>query len=123
MLLFALLTGCAPPPIDACPAEGMLVAPAFLTIGNNDLMVASMLYSGCEPFQFSLCGTQPEFVTETEAFLGVWHDGTRTGCGEEFAEDVTLNLGPVRALWEDLTGEDSGDIDLVFGDTRVSYSF
>jgi len=120
--LFCL--GCASlPEVRPCEPQGAVIQPEFVRIGDNDLMLASMRYNGCEPFQFRLCGIGDDWLREDGATLGIWHDQSLSSCPDLILEDETLNLGPLRTRYEDEFDVDQADLLLIIGDLEIDYSF
>lgn len=123
-LAFLLAAGCATPPqITTCDPAGALVEPSYVTIGNGDLLNASLEYSGCEEFQFKLCGVGESWLDVDGATLGIWHDDSQSSCDSVILEDQTLNLGPLRSLYEDEFDVDAASLELDIGGVLVDYSF
>ncbi len=117
-------SGCAGVnPIEPCNPEHELVEPEFATIGNFDLLVASLRYEGCEEFNFQLCGVGVNWLRQDVAELAISHEGD-TSCDQEFIEDQTLNLQPLRREYEKQFKVKEADLVLDFGgDLQLDYSF
>jgi hypothetical protein len=119
-----LSIGCAGlPDIRQCEPQGAVVEPEFVRIGDDDLMLASLRYSGCEPFAFRLCGIGSGWLTEDGATLGIWHDESQAGCPDEIIEDQTLNLRPLRERYESEFKVEAATLVLTLGELEVDYSF
>jgi hypothetical protein len=116
-------SGCAGVnPIEPCNPTSELVDPEFVSIGNFDLMVASLRYTGCEEFNFQLCGVGANWLRQDVAELAISHEGD-TSCDQEFLEDQTLNLQPLRREYEKTFKVDEAELVLDFGDIQVDYRF
>ncbi|MEZ4323081.1 MAG: hypothetical protein R3F61_36780 [Myxococcota bacterium] len=123
-LALGLLTACAgPPDIHRCEPQGAVVEPEFVRIGDDDLMLASMRYNGCDPFVFELCGIGEEWLTRDSATLGLWHDESLTSCPELILEDRPVNLRPLRRRYEDQFEVEEATLLLTIGSIEVEYSF
>lgn len=121
-LLPLILIGCASlPEIRPCEPTGAVIDPAFLNLGNDDMLVASMRYQGCEPFDFQLCGIGESWITARGATLGVWHDQTLGGCDTEIEEDVNLSLRSLKSRYVS-EFEVPAEILLTIGTHELPYS-
>jgi hypothetical protein len=120
-----LCSACASlPEVESCDAAGAYIEPSLLNIGNEDLMIASLQYTGCPDYPlFDLCGVGPDWFTEEEVRLAVWHDGSATDCDEEVLVDEAFNLGIVRRRYEKEFDVDAATVRLVVGSVEVDYSF
>ena len=116
-------SGCAGVnPIEPCSPNAELVEPEFASIGNFDLLVASLRYTGCEEFNFQLCGIGANWLRQDVAELAISHEGD-TSCDQEFLEDQTLNLQPLRREYEKTFKVKEGELVLDFGELELDYSF
>lgn len=125
LLLTALSLGCAElPEIQPCAANGRLLEPTYLNLGNDDLMVASLQYVGCEDYHFRLCGVGDPWITEEVVTLGIWYDEAVLGtCSDEVQVDQLFSLRAVRERYEDQFDVDAAELVLDITGQRLDYSF
>lgn len=123
--LLLLLVGCANlPEIGPCDPTGLVLAPTYLNMGNDDFMIASLSYTGCPEYDFGLCGIGNPWITRDTVTLGIWYDPDELlACNEEVLVDELLSVRPIRERYEDEFDVDTADIVLDVSGVLVDYSF
>ncbi|MCB9678692.1 MAG: hypothetical protein H6737_26555 [Alphaproteobacteria bacterium] len=119
-----LLVACAGPPgIQPCDPLAQIMPPEYLRVGNDDLMLASVRYAGCDEVRFHLCSTAEDWLTPQGASLQMATFGAAGDCEDEIFQDEPLNLRPVREQYQRDYGVDEATIVLTVGEVEVDYSF
>ena len=122
--LLALAVGYANLPItEVCEPGGESFNPAFLRVGGDDQILASLSYVGCPEQNFRLCGTDPDWLTVERARLSILHTPDDDTCSEDVVEDRIFQLGPVRRAYEEKYDVESGTFVIEIGDRSAEYTF
>lgn len=124
LLLLPLVACASLPEIRPCDPTGAAIEPAFINIGNDDLMIASIRWYGCENYDFQLCGVGDDWFAQDRIKMVVWHDDTLSECGEdEQIDDQLFNLYSLRRRYEKEFKVKSASMTLEIGEHEVPYSF
>jgi hypothetical protein len=124
--LLIVLPGCASlPEIRPCEPTGAVVPPTYLNLGDQDLMIASIAYTGCPEYEFfQLCGIGPDWFEPDRITLGIWHDDlTLNTCNDEVLVDELFNLGSLRRRYEKEFDVDSASLVIDISGVELDYSF
>ena len=127
-LLLIPLVACATlPAIRPCEPTGSVVDPAFVSIGGQDELVASIQYEGCEDQRFILCGIGDDWFSEDLIRLGVWRADPLEGepvCEPDPQQrDQLFFINSLRDRYEDQFGTDTATVTLQVGTLQTDYSF
>lgn len=124
-LLLLPLAACASwAPIRPCQPGTMPIDPAYVSFGNDDLMVASVRWFGCEDYDFGLCGVGPAWFTEDAIHLSLFHDGSMSACGNDVQiDDQLFDFSDLRHRYETAFDVEAATVPLRIGSHELQFSF
>ena len=103
-----------PEPFSSCRASdgngGETVQ--ALSVDGDTLLVDVIYTGGCEDHQFEICwpGHSFAYTEPPSAILELWHGGEEDLCDADIMETLSIDLGPLKQVWQDESGQQTGSL-------------